>query len=424
MTAKTAIASIASVGVLVSSFAISAKAQTDTAWSLQHWLEQPTMTGDWGGLRTELMNRGINLQALYTGEAVRNTAGLHGVATDYAQTIGFGADVDLGRLGVDPNGTFRVWLTDRTGRNLGADKLGSLFQTQETFGQGQDFRLNEVSLAQAFADGLLNLKGGFYPMGKDFGSLPAFCNFVSNAFCGHPLVMPFDSGWDDDPSGRWGGRIRVSPTQTFYVQTGVFQVNPTYPKEGNGFKLNFQGDTGVIIPLEVMYQPSTDPRFVGIYKVGAYYDTSTVSDVFTPTKRDTGRQGAYVLGQQKVYSETANPNRGITIAGFYAVGDENTGTMKRTYHFGLSYKGTFSGRDLDTVNIGWVAAEINPRLIAHERLTGAPTQSTENLLEMNYGAVLTPWLQLKPGVQYDSDPGAYTARPNAWVFELQMKVTL
>jgi porin len=410
--------------VIASGLSVSAKAQTDAASDLDSWLTQPTMTGDWGGLRTDLMNLGINAQASYTGEVVRNTSGLHGVATDYAETIAFGADVDLGRRGLDPGGTFRVWLTDRSGRNLGADKLGSLFQTQETFGQGQDFRLNEVSFAQALMGGLLNLKGGFYPMGKDFGSLPAFCNYVSNAYCGHPLAMPFDSGWDDDPSGRWGGRIRVNPTDTLSIQTGVFQVNPTYPKEGNGFKLDFQGNTGTLFPLEVTYQPSRDPRFAGMYKVGAYYDTSPVSDVFTPTKRDVGRQGAYFEAQQKVYSETENPERGITISGFYAAGDENTGTMRRTYHFGLSYKGTFADRDLDTVNIGWVAAEINPRLIARERLAGAPTQSTENLLEINYGAVLTPWLQLRPGVQYDSDPGAYVSRPNAWVFELQMKVAL
>jgi porin len=78
-------------------------------------------------------------------------------------------------------------------------------------------------------------------MGKDFGSLPAFCNYVSNAYCGHPLVMPYDSGWDDDPSGRYGGRIRVGEPDVFFVQTGIFQVNPTYPRDGNGFKLNFHG---------------------------------------------------------------------------------------------------------------------------------------------------------------------------------------
>jgi porin len=400
-----------------------AQAQTYSVSDLQNWLAQPAMSGDWGGERTDLMNLGVNFQAWFTGEAVRNTAGYKGVATDYAQTIAFGADVDLGKLGIDPDGTFRIWLTDRTGRNLGADKIGSLFQTQETFGQGRDFRLNEMSLAQAFWDNLINVKGGFYPMGKDFGSLPAFCNYVSNAYCGHPLAMPYDSGWDDDPSGRWGGRIRVGPADTFFVQTGIFQVNPTYPQDANGFKLDFEGNTGVLFPLEATYFPSHDPRFTGEYKVGGYFDTSTVPDMFTPTKYDKGREGFYFEMQQKVWSETANPNRGLSISGFYAAGDENTAEMKDTYHFGLSYKGTFADRDLDTINLGWVAANINPRLVAYERLSGKPMQSaTENQMEINYNVVLGPWLSVRPGVQYDVNPSGYTARPNAVVFELQTKV--
>jgi Carbohydrate-selective porin, OprB family len=65
--------------------------------------------------------------------------------------------------------------------------------------------------------------------------------------------------------------------------------------------------------------------------------------------------------------------------------------LRKTYHFGMSYKGTFEGRDLDTVNFGWVAAEINPRTVALERLTGKPQQSaTENQFEFNYDIVLGP----------------------------------
>jgi porin len=403
--------------------ATGAKAQTFGTGDLQSWLAQPTMSGDWGGLRTELINQGINVQLWYTSEIARNTNGLHGVATDYAHTIAFGADVDLGKLGVDPGGTFRVWLTERTGRDLGPEKLGSLFQTFETFGQGRDFRLNEVSMAQAFADGVVNLKGGFYPMGKDFGSLPAFCNWITNATCGHPLAMPFDSGWDDDPSGRWGGRIRVSPDSSFYVQTGIFQVNPTYTQTQHGFKIDFQGNTGAIFPVEVMYQPQIGQRFPGIFKIGGYWDSSQASDQFYPKKMDTGREGYYFEGQQKIYSEAGNPVRGLTISAFYAAGDEDTGLLRQTYHFGASYQGTFADRDLDTVNIGWVAADINKRLVARERATGAAVQSaSEMLLELNYGAVLAHWLQVKPGVQYVIDPGGVASRPKAWVFVLQTKV--
>jgi porin len=391
---------------------------------LENWLAQPTMTGDWGGLRTRLEDKGINWQTWLTIEPVHNFGGFKGDTTAWADTLAWGADVDMGKFyDIDPDGTFRIWMTKRDGRNPGTDKIGSFFQTQETFGQGRDFRLNEISYAHAFWDNIINLKGGFYPLGKDFGSLPAFCNYISNAYCGHPLTMPFDSGWDDDPSGRWGGRFRVSPMPNMYFQAGIFQVNPTIPQEGNGWKLGFNGNTGVQFPMEAMWQPSSDPRYTGIYKIGGYVDTSRVPDEFDPAIKDKGREGYYFEMQQKVWSEPGNPNRGLSISGFDAVGDQNTSQLKQTYHFGWSYKGTFPGRDLDTVNFGWVAAYANSRLVAFERLSGKPMQSaTENQFELNYDIVLGPWLHVRPGLEYDTDPSGYASRANALVVALSSKI--
>jgi porin len=401
-----------------------AEAPTFSLGTLQSWLAQPTASGDWGGLRPWLLSRGINFQLWYTGEAGHNvTPGYHGIGTDAAQTVAFGADVDLGKLANDPYGTFRFWLTDRAGRNLNADRLGSLFQTFETYGQGQDFRLNEVSFAQGFDGDVFNAKAGFYPMGKDFGSLPAFCAWISNAWCGHPLVMPYDSGWDDDPSGRWGGRIRYTPNPLFSIQTGIYQVNPTYTQVQNGFKINFQGNTGVLYPLEATLYPYLNPRLPGEYKIGGYFDTSKAPDEFNPSREDRGRMGFYLEGQQKVFAVPDNPTRGLTLSSFYAAGDENTSEMKQTWHFGFTWEGTFPGRDLDTINLGWVAATINSRLVERERDEGKPLQAaTESLIELNYNIVLGPWLNIRPGVQYDANPSGYESRPNAWVLVVQTKV--
>jgi hypothetical protein len=150
------------LGAAVCGFAAGASAQNLVLGSLQDWLAQPTMTGDWGGLRTQLEDKGINWQTWLTAEPVRNFNGYKGVTTAWADTLAWGADVDLGKFyDVDPDGTFRAWMTKRDGRNPGADKIGSLFQTQETYGQGRDFRLNEISFAQALWNNVINIKGGF-----------------------------------------------------------------------------------------------------------------------------------------------------------------------------------------------------------------------------------------------------------------------
>ena len=50
------------VAAVVCAFAVSAKSQTFELGDLQNWLAQPTMTGDWGGLRSQLEDKGINWQ--------------------------------------------------------------------------------------------------------------------------------------------------------------------------------------------------------------------------------------------------------------------------------------------------------------------------------------------------------------------------
>jgi porin len=409
------------VVIVMTSLSVGPKtnAQSTTGGFVQDWFAQPTMLGDWGGLRSDLLHLGITPYLVYIGEAARNTNGLDGVATDYTQNFTVGADADLGYFGIDPGGTFHLGFSERAGRDLGPEKLGSLFQTFDVYGGGRDARLNEISLEQVFADEHLNIKIGFFPTAgldpREFDWVPAFIDFITNAH--HPVAMGYGAGWTYYPTGKWSGRVRFSPSDSLSIQFEVAQVNPSYGLSQNGFKVGFDGDTGIIVPLEITYQPQYDKNYPGMYKLGAYYDSSSAPDQLTPMKFDKGRKGFYFEGQQKIYSEASDPDLGLTVVGYYAAADGHTSQVTQNYHFGLSYQGAIPGRDLDKVNIGWFAVDLNPRIVAREEVTGAQVQSaTEHLLEINYGAALAPWLEVKPGVQYSINPGSIESRPNAWVF--------
>ena len=68
------------------------------AQSLDDWLQQPYMTGDWDGLRTKLEAEGFHLRAHYLSETAGNPSGGLKQGTQYAQQVDFGADLDLGKL--------------------------------------------------------------------------------------------------------------------------------------------------------------------------------------------------------------------------------------------------------------------------------------------------------------------------------------
>jgi porin len=60
--------------------------------------DSPTLTNDWGGLRTQLLDRGINLTTIYTSELANNPRGDDEERTAYADEFAFGAAFDFQRL--------------------------------------------------------------------------------------------------------------------------------------------------------------------------------------------------------------------------------------------------------------------------------------------------------------------------------------
>jgi carbohydrate-selective porin OprB len=56
-------------------------------------------------------------------------------------------------------------------------------------------------------------------------------------------------------------------------------------------------------------------------------------------------------------------------------------------------------------------------------MNGKPQQSaTENQFELNYDIVLGPWLHVRPGLEYDTNPSGYASRANALVLALSSKI--
>ncbi|MET0131496.1 MAG: carbohydrate porin, partial [Stenotrophomonas chelatiphaga] len=148
-----------------------------------------TLTGDWGGTRSELAARGIAFRGDYVGEAMGVVDGGYGeTGARYAQQVRVGMDLDMGKLAGWDGGTLHVTLNDRRGRSTSVDFVGNRFPIQEAYG-GQYTRLTELSYDQKFADGQSYFKLGYYAMGNQFGLHSLLTHFVNAAFCAHPLAM-------------------------------------------------------------------------------------------------------------------------------------------------------------------------------------------------------------------------------------------
>jgi len=243
------------------------------------WVDRPTLSGDWGGVRTKLEKDGFKLRANFTTESAANPSGGKRQTARYTQQVDFGADLDSSRLVGHQGGKVQITFTDRVGRSLSADAIGNLFAVQQLYGAGQKFRIVELNYQQnVFAD-KLNVELGWSPSGDYFASLPVFCDFQNGFICGHPNPMTTNSGAHNHPVGQWGARARVNATRQFYLQAGLYQVNPDAENSDKGLDLSFSS-TGVLIPIEVGWLPGARiGKYPGMYKIGAYYNSSDTPDV-------------------------------------------------------------------------------------------------------------------------------------------------
>jgi porin len=348
---------------------------------------------------------------------------------------------DLDKLAGIHDARIQFTLTDRFGRSLSNDVLHNQFAVQELYGAGQNFRLAELNYQQDFADHRVHIELGWSPLGDDFARLPDFCKFQNGVICGHANAMTTNSGAHNFPTGQWGAHIKVHATPVFYVATGAYQVNPNEGDKDKGFDLGFNS-TGVFVPVEVGWETGRGyGGLPGDYKLGAYYNSSDTPDVYDdlhgmpagltgePFIERNGRYGAYGIASQTVYKPSPDSIRGLRLGIMAGAGDRATSRYSYFWIAGGVWQGTFPGRDHDFIAFMAAYARTNPRLTRYQRerdgLVPASVgiQTYERIVEVDYGAVVTPWLTLRPNLQYVIRPGGTGAIRNALVFGLYTQVT-
>lgn len=399
------------------------------------FFQQDTLTGDWDGARSDLMQHGINL----TGDYVSETAGIlnggQSYGTRYAQQIRVGATFDLNRLlNAENAGTIQITINDRRGRSTSGDLVGNRLPIQEVYG-GEYTRLSEFSYTNALFTPQLQYKLGLLAMGNDFGGLSILTNFMNAGFCAHPLSMSGGSGWGNYPNAHLGGELTYHFNDSWTLQTAVFNVNPQQNSESSrAFKPFAPGTTGYIVPVELIY--NFHSALPGQYKLGYYYDSSNVNRIDLPDQQADKRWGAYLLADQTLWQSATLRSQNLHIFGQATNADAETSPFRHWYSAGLVLNGPFEARPNDAIAIGYGRAVYNQHsrdnavnsLRAKGELAEAGMVNGldmgEQLVELTYTLQATPWLSVRPSVQYIKEPGAFSNQEtkDAWVAGVQAKV--
>nr|WP_260923079.1 carbohydrate porin [Novosphingobium sp. 9] len=220
------------------------------------------LLGDWGGVRTDLSDKGIDISAGYLSETGSVVSGGLKHGTAYADQLKLQADIDLQKLVNLRGWSIHGQLVSRHGVSASAKYLGDdLGAVQEIYGAtgNADIHLGHLYLEHIASGGgfTLDEKIGRIPVGEDFNTSPLYCGFLSLGICPQPRGQSIDQSYSLNPSATWGGRIKAA-TANWYVQAGAYQIRPRYGGP-DGFDWGWSHTIGTEIPIEAGWTPRFGP---------------------------------------------------------------------------------------------------------------------------------------------------------------------
>src|SRR5215469_10460715 len=257
--------------------------------------ERDRFSGDWGGVRKEGQDAGIDFGANYVAETLSNPSGGFKQTTIYQGLLDVSLTLDLGKLLDWPDASFYIDGYQISGRGLSRNGIGNLLAVS-TIEALASTRLHDMWLQQEFLDGQASFRVGQIAFDDEFYISQYSAIFVNSTFgCPDTLSNDLPSGGPCYPFAVPGARFRVAPTNNLTLSAAVFNGNPAPPGPGdpqvrNSGGTNFLIGVGGFMPLvEVAYSFDEEPISslqLSDIKLGAWYHTGEFPDL----RRDSSRR--------------------------------------------------------------------------------------------------------------------------------------
>ncbi|HEX8912784.1 MAG TPA: carbohydrate porin, partial [Humisphaera sp.] len=314
------------------------------------FLEWQRATGDWGGARPALEDRGVSLNAQLTADgSLALAGGANPRSGAYRQLFNANVTVDTERLAGLKGGKLYAQFQHQVGRD-GSAVVGDAqgFSNIDADGRTQ---LSELWYEQSVFDGKLRAKVGKADANVDFGTTPFAGEFLNSSFGISPTL-----GIPTYPDPATGVVVTVTPSEAVYVAGGLFDGSgASGRKTGENGPASFLGSpAGVVLVGEAGYRwRAGADRLAGRVAVGGWHHTGDFAAFDGSTKRGTG--GFYVLAEQQLFKVDPAKDedaRGVGVFAQFGRTDGGVSTIEWQAGAGVAWTGPVAGRDDDVLGLG------------------------------------------------------------------------
>lgn len=417
---------------------------TTTETTPSSWLQGKKMTGDWGGVRTALEEKGIKFDLDVTQVMQGNAHG--GASTNNGLRYSGSADItltlDTGKMGLWPGGTFIINGEPKWGNGINS-KVGSLMPVnmdaiKPTYGMDDcTMTLSEFYYQQVLFDGKLVILAGKLDGARAFDQ-NVFANdertqFMNVAFRNSAMIGTFV------PYTTLGVGVVVNPVDWWSIRTAVTDSDGASYR--TGFDTAFHGhvNTSLVHEWDFTIKPFGKE---GHQRVGFIWTNKDFDHLqpYTPFKQlgpvltkllppvlmnkmmplipkpsSEDNVMIYYNFDQYFIQKEDDPQQGIGLFGRFAWARQDVNAACHLYSVGVGGKGMVPQRPRDTYGVGYYFLDLSNRM-------PAPYEKEQGI-EMYYNVEVTPWLHISPDIQIIMDPGGQHG-DTSFVYGLRMQVNL
>ncbi|MRR09393.1 hypothetical protein EG831_04810 [bacterium] len=410
-----------------------------------------TLSGDWGGRRTDLYRRGIALEGLYRVDALRNTSGGLQRGGRPMTHLELRMAADLDKLQGWADTTAFVSLLADYGSKVNAAKTGSLLGVSNIEAPVSTHRLFHAWVQKDFGDRQWSLLAGLYPIDSEFMVMDA-----AGVFMQPPYGALGDLALTRGPSifnnSAIGLRLKwTAADRAWYVQGAVLDGVPGNPSHPKGTHIALGHGDGIMSIAEFGYRPGeaghvfepttpdvgmpVDPvtkahelaaDSFGKYAVGVWGYSARANDLIdtdaagAPLRRRS--RGWYALAEQTLASGTAIGD--ISVFCRVSATDGASTAIRTTQTIGLRLKGPLPGLEHDVLGLAHIHAGLGEKFRQAQAAAAIAAASSETAWELTYRHQHNRWLGIQPVVQRFRHPGGDLAHPRASVVGLRLEIAL
>lgn len=387
--------------------------------------ERSQLLGDVGGLRDQLVDRGIFIDVDLTQFAQQNVSG--GNDTGSARTNGsidYWLTVDTGKAGLWSGGAFMVhaessWNADSSvNKDTGSLLPANFDATAPTPDTSETFVIPEVYFMQALPHDLLLIAGKVNWAGTSDGNL--FANnekteFTYTGLVNNPILGAFA------PYTSLGVALSWAPENHNLT---VFGIQKNGNASTSGFdEFNGEGSYG----FQYQYSPIINDRLPGNYRIiGGYTNQEQTSfDIdarhligeiigLVPIEKEDNnyallvnfdqylwvKEGSVAAYKESLKKQPHNrrehqPPVGIGLFGRAGWAPKDRNVIDQFYSFGIGgYGMLIPGRDYDRWGLGWAGTHISSDLRDDADVLGIEVNEFEHAFEAFYNFEITPAVNL------------------------------